>query len=63
LVQQVIANLIDNACKYSRDAADNRILLRATANGSRLFLDVQDHGPGVARRDRRGLFYSPASGG
>src|SRR5262249_26294800 len=28
LVQQIIANLIDNACKYSRDAADNRILLR-----------------------------------
>jgi signal transduction histidine kinase len=56
LVQQVIANLVDNACKYSRDAADNRILLRATANGSRLFLDVQDHGPGVARRDRRSLF-------
>jgi signal transduction histidine kinase len=56
LVQQIIANLIDNACKYSRDAADNRILLRATVDGPRLFLDVQDHGPGVTRRDRRSLF-------
>jgi signal transduction histidine kinase len=56
LVQQILANLIDNACKYSRDAADNRILLRATVEGSRLILEVQDHGPGVTRRDRRILF-------
>ena len=31
LVQQIIGNLIDNACKYSRDAADGHIWLRAPA--------------------------------
>jgi signal transduction histidine kinase len=56
LVQQIIANLIDNACKYSRDAADHRICLRAKRQGYRLVLEVEDRGPGVARRDRRSLF-------
>jgi signal transduction histidine kinase len=57
LVQQIIANLIDNACKYSRDAADKRILLRAEHDGRHLSVFVEDRGPGVARRDRRSLFH------
>jgi signal transduction histidine kinase len=57
LVQQIIANLIDNACKYSRDAADNRIVLRAQQDGRHLSVFVEDRGPGVARRDRRSLFH------
>jgi signal transduction histidine kinase len=57
LVQQIIANLIDNACKYSREAADNRICLRVMRRDVRhLLIEVEDHGPGVARRDRHSLF-------
>jgi signal transduction histidine kinase len=56
LVRQILANLIDNACKYSRNAADNRIWLRARRERNRFLFEVEDHGPGVARQDRRSLF-------
>ncbi len=57
LVQQILGNLIDNACKYSRDAADGRIWLRARPDGPRrLALEVEDRGPGVPSRERRGIF-------
>ena len=35
LVQQILGNLIDNACKYSRGADDRRIWLRARPGGGR----------------------------
>jgi signal transduction histidine kinase len=57
LVQQVLGNLIDNACKYSRGAADGRVWLRARPDGQRwLALEVEDHGPGVPAPERRGVF-------
>jgi signal transduction histidine kinase len=58
LVQQVLGNLIDNACKYSRDAEDRRIGMRARTEGSRaLVLEVEDRGPGVPPRERRSIFH------
>ncbi len=56
LVQQVLGNLIDNACKYSREAADPRIRLRAWQSGERLVLEVEDRGPGVPARERQRIF-------
>jgi signal transduction histidine kinase len=56
LVQQIVGNLIDNACKYSREAADGRIWLRARPDGKWLALEVEDRGPGVPARERRGVF-------
>ncbi|HEY1377414.1 MAG TPA: HAMP domain-containing sensor histidine kinase [Gemmataceae bacterium] len=57
LVQQIVGNLIDNACKYSRDAADGRVWLRARPDGRRwVALEVEDRGPGVPARERRGVF-------
>lgn len=57
LVQQILANLIDNACKYSRDAEDSRIWLRATSDASGdVRFEVEDCGPGVAASKRRAIF-------
>jgi signal transduction histidine kinase len=56
LVQQILGNLIDNACKYSRTAEDQRLWLRATMAGKRLVFEVEDRGPGVPRRERDSIF-------
>jgi signal transduction histidine kinase len=57
ILQQILGNLIDNACKYSQGASDRRIWLRAVAaeRGS-LALEVEDRGPGVAAAERRSIF-------
>jgi signal transduction histidine kinase len=56
LVQQVLGNLIDNACKYSRGAEDPHVWLRARPERGRLVLEVEDRGPGVPARERRSIF-------
>jgi signal transduction histidine kinase len=56
LVEQVLGNLVDNACKYSKGATDPHIWLRAFRQGSRLAFEVEDRGPGVALRERRSIF-------
>jgi signal transduction histidine kinase len=57
LVQQIIGNLIDNACKYSQSASDKRVWCRALASGSgRLIFEVEDCGPGVKAREKRSIF-------
>lgn len=56
LVQQIVGNLIENACKYSRSAEDNRIWLRATATSKRLVIEVEDRGPGVPTGERHAIF-------
>jgi len=56
LVQQVLGNLIDNACKYSRGAEDRRLWLRASSDGSRVVFEIEDRGPGVPEKDCRLIF-------
>jgi len=57
LVQQILGNLIDNACKYSRGAEDRRIWLRARRESQRFVLmEVEDRGPGVLAKDQRSIF-------
>ncbi len=56
LVEQIVGNLIDNAQKYSRDAADPKIVLRAVAEPGRLAIEVEDRGPGVTKRERCSIF-------
>jgi signal transduction histidine kinase len=56
LVEQILGNLIDNACKHSRDATDKRVWLRARRDGRSVLLEVEDRGPGVPARERRLIF-------
>jgi signal transduction histidine kinase len=56
LVQQVLGNLIDNACKYSRGADDRRVWLRFVPDARRAAFEVEDRGPGVPARERRAIF-------
>jgi signal transduction histidine kinase len=57
LVQQVLCNLLDNACKYSRGSADGHVWLRARREGgAQVVLEVEDRGPGVPARERRAIF-------
>lgn len=57
LVQQIVGNLIDNARKYTREATDVRIWLRARVEaGVRVVLEVEDRGAGVPSREQRMIF-------
>jgi signal transduction histidine kinase len=44
-LRQVVANLVDNAVKYT--PAGGRIRLAAEARGNRVFITVRDTGPGI----------------
>jgi signal transduction histidine kinase len=56
LVQQVLGNLIDNACKYSRSAEDPRLWLRVCTNDAQVVFEVEDRGPGIPNAERRSIF-------
>jgi signal transduction histidine kinase len=56
VVEQVLANLVDNAAKYAHGASDRRIHLDLAASGARLAVSVRDHGPGLSRWAVRRLF-------
>lgn len=55
-IEQILFNLVDNACKYAAPADDPRIHLRAACSGDRLKLSIRDHGAGVDAKDERLLF-------
>jgi signal transduction histidine kinase len=58
LVSQALANLVDNAIKYSEpklehaDAAVPDVMLSAVGEGDRILLSVADRGPGIPEADR-----------
>jgi signal transduction histidine kinase len=57
LAQQILGNLIDNACKYSKSSPDNRVFVRAIPAGmDHIAFEVEDCGPGVSRREWRSVF-------
>jgi len=48
VVEQVLFNLVDNACKYAADAEDKRIHIELRTLDDRLEVRVRDHGPGMS---------------
>jgi signal transduction histidine kinase len=57
MIQQIVGNLIDNARKYTRDAADQRIWLWAKPGvGNTVLIEVEDRGPGVPASERKAIF-------
>lgn len=55
-VEQILFNLVDNACKYAACVDDKRIHLELSRSGSFLEFRVRDHGPGISSAGRRKLF-------
>jgi two-component system sensor histidine kinase PilS (NtrC family) len=58
-IEQVMVNLCDNGLRYSKQqTGQNRIQLvvGATADGERAYVDVRDFGPGIAREHRHSVF-------
>lgn len=56
-VEQIIFNLVDNACKYGMPEGGNRtVLLRSEVVGRKARFAVCDEGCGIERKDLRRLF-------
>ncbi|MBP7934859.1 MAG: HAMP domain-containing histidine kinase [Phycisphaerae bacterium] len=55
-MEQILLNLVDNACKYASGAERKAIEIVAGRRGAGVEIMVRDHGPGIAQPDRRMLF-------
>ena len=55
-VEQIVVNLVDNACKYATAANDRRVLLSLSSSEKEVSLEVRDFGPGLSAHARRRLF-------
>lgn len=57
-VEQILFNLVDNACKYAGPrAAEPVIHVEADTSGKFAMLRVRDHGGGISRSERRRIFH------
>jgi len=53
-VEQALANLLDNAVKYSGDS--RHVTVRVRASSGNAIIEVSDRGPGISDTDRRRIF-------
>lgn len=54
-VEQILFNLVDNACKYGR-GEDDQLELRLKSEPSHVVFEVTDRGPGVPKSHARAIF-------
>jgi signal transduction histidine kinase len=52
-VEQILFNLVDNACKY---APGSRLAISSDVADTEVHIRVRDHGPGISRADAAKLF-------
>jgi two-component sensor histidine kinase len=55
-VEQILFNLVDNACKYATPSEDPTIHVAAERDGLDVVIRVRDHGPGISRKSLSRLF-------
>ena len=55
-VEQILFNLVDNACKYAAMATDRTLHLEVDSRDGWIHLLIRDHGPGIDPARRRTLF-------
>jgi signal transduction histidine kinase len=51
-VEQILFNLVDNACKYAAGGRDRSLHLQAGLDDRCVRIRVRDHGPGIANAQR-----------
>jgi signal transduction histidine kinase len=56
IIEQILFNLVDNACKYAHSASDRRIHCCVEVEARTIDVLIRDHGPGIASIDARRLF-------
>ncbi len=54
LMEQVLINLLENACRYS--PVGTAIEIRGHQQGKRTILEIADHGPGILKGDEERVF-------
>lgn len=55
-IEQVIFNLVDNACKYALPSSNNQIEVACRRRSRALQFSVRDYGPGVATKYKKRMF-------
>jgi signal transduction histidine kinase len=54
--EQILLNLVDNACKYAPNPAQPTLRLATAPRGRHMIVRLHDHGPGIEPRERRRIF-------
>lgn len=55
-IEQILFNLVDNACKYANEATDPRLLFSIRQENGSLLITLRDFGPGLSAAARKNLF-------
>lgn len=53
-IETIISNLVENAIKYSKE--DKRINIRVYEYKNRVFIEVEDHGVGIKKKELKNIF-------
>ncbi|WP_372367290.1 sensor histidine kinase [Candidatus Uabimicrobium sp. HlEnr_7] len=56
IIEQIVFNLVDNACKYASKGSDKRIVISAKELPHYFLLTIRDYGPGIHKKQKKKLF-------